>query len=136
MLLEDGPDADGRWPSLRLWHPPSVEAVATARRMVMGFLSPVVPEPVVRVAVLLTSELVTNAVVHATTAFRLDVVAEGAVVRVSVCDGGAGEAAAGHPRDAAEHGRGLQLVEALSSRWGTEGVVGGKRVWFELGPTV
>lgn len=133
VLVDDDPDADARWPALRLWHPPTVDAVATARRTVVGFLGPVMAEPVVRVAVLLTSELVTNVVVHATTPFRLDVVAQGPVVRVAVSDGADGVAEAVHPEDAEEHGRGLQLVDALASRWGTDGLVGGKRVWFELG---
>lgn len=133
VLVDDDQGEDARWPSLRLWHPPTAAAAATARRIVIGFLSPVTTEPVVRVAVLLTSELVTNVVVHATTPFRLDVVAQGAVVRVAVSDGADGVAEAAHPADAEEHGRGLQLVEALASRWGTDGIVGGKRVWFELG---
>ncbi len=131
VLLGDV-DAGARCPSFRLWHPPTVAAVATARRMVVGFLSPGIPEPTVRVAALLTSELVTNAVIHATTPFRLDVEVEGAVIGVAVSDCAAGLAAPAYPRGAEEHGRGLQLVEALAARWGSETLVGGKRVWFEL----
>ena len=120
-------------PSVRLCHPPTAGSVATARRLVRGFLSPALPEHLVRVAVLLTSELVTNAVVHATTPFRLDVVADGdGLVRVAVTDGAAGVAEPARTIDAAEHGRGLQLVDALSSRWGSECLPEGKRVWFEL----
>jgi anti-sigma regulatory factor (Ser/Thr protein kinase) len=100
--------------------------------MVVGFLSPGIPEPTVRVAVLLTSELVTNAVIHATTPFRLDVAVEGAVIGVAVSDSAAGLAEPVNPGGAEEHGRGLQLVEALAARWGSETLVGGKRVWFEL----
>jgi hypothetical protein len=33
-------------------------------------------------------------------------------------------------------GRGLQIVEETSTRWGTQDVAGGKVVWFELGPAV
>ena len=132
VLAEVGHGVDVGGPSLRLCHPPTVDSVATARRMVRGFLSPTLPEHLVRVAVLLTSELVTNAVVHATTAFRLDVVADDDVVRVAVADSADGVAEPARAIDAAEHGRGLQLVDALSSRWGTECLVEGKRVWFEL----
>ncbi|MDQ3384660.1 MAG: ATP-binding protein [Actinomycetota bacterium] len=132
VLVEDEHGEATRAPSLRLCHPPTVGSVATARRVVRAFLHPVLPEHLVRVAVLLTSELVTNAVVHATTPFRLDVVAHDGVVRVVVADGAAGVAEPARTVDAAEHGRGLQLVDALSSRWGTECLVDGKLVWFEL----
>lgn len=132
VLLGDEVDEGAHRPSLRLWHPPTAAAVATARRLVVGFLSPAVPEPTVRVAVLLTSELVTNAVIHATTPFRLDVMVEVAGVRVAVSDAAGGLASPANPRGAEEHGRGLQLVDALASRWGSEALVGGKRVWFEL----
>jgi anti-sigma regulatory factor (Ser/Thr protein kinase) len=132
VLSGDDADEGARSPSLRLWHPPTVAAVATARRMVVGFLSPGIPEPTVRVAVLLTSELVTNAVVHATTPFRLDVGVEGSVIAVAVSDSAVGLASLSNPGCAEEHGRGLQLVEALAARWGSETLVGGKRVWFEL----
>lgn len=130
--MEDEHGDEGRAPSLRLCHAPTPCSVATARRMVRSFLSPALPEHLVRVAVLLTSELVTNAVVHATTPFRLDVVAHDDVVRVAVADGAAGAAEPARTVDAAEHGRGLQLVDALSSRWGTDRLAEGKRVWFEL----
>ena len=132
--MEDEHGAGERAQSARLCHPPTADSVATARRVVRAFLAPVLPEPLVRVAVLLTSELVTNAVVHATTAFRLDVVADDDLVRVVVTDGAAGLAEPAPTVDAAEHGRGLQLVDALSSRWGTECLGEGKRVWFELVP--
>ena len=54
-------------------------------------------------------------------------------VRVEVADG---SAALPRPREATavdEGGRGLALVEALSSSWGAELGEGGKTVWFELG---
>ena len=31
-----------------------------------------------------------------------------------------------------EHGRGLQIVAALSERWGTRSVTGGKVMWCRL----
>ena len=132
VLAEDEHGHGERAPSLRLCHPPTAASVATARCVVRGFLGSLLPEHLVRVAVLLTSELVTNAVVHATTPFRLDVVADDAVVRVAVADGASGVAEPADAPDAAENGRGLQLVDALSSRWGTERLAEGKRVWFEL----
>ena len=38
----------------------------------------------------------------------------------------------GHPEPTAPSGRGLALVEALSSDWGTQNRPGGKTVWFEV----
>ena len=134
VLVADERGDEAGPPSACLCHPPTAGSVATARRVVRAFLDPVLTEHLVRVAVLLTSELVTNAVVHATTPFRLDVVAEDDVVRVAVTDGGAGVAERGPTADAAEHGRGLQLVDALSSRWGSDCLADGKRVLFELVP--
>ncbi len=92
----------------------------------------------VEVAVLLTSELVTNAIRHGAAPVRLSAgLLHAVVLRVEVQD----------PTDHAvgvrttttvddEDGRGLQLVEVLSSSWGWKPVSsGGKRVWFELGGT-
>ena len=33
-----------------------------------------------------------------------------------------------------ERGRGLELVQALASRWGVREGMGGRTIWFELGP--
>ncbi len=87
---------------------------------------------VLDVIVLLTSEVVTNAVLHARTEARLTVVVSYGSVRVEVIDGEPREPV---PRVAAvddTSGRGLQLVDALSSRWGVESLADGKRVWFEV----
>ncbi len=87
---------------------------------------------VLDVIILLTSEVVTNAVLHARTEARLKVVVGRAAVRVEVIDGERREPV---PRRAAvddTSGRGLQLVDALSSRWGVEALRAGKRVWFEV----
>ena len=117
---------------LRLDLQASVHSVTTARRVAIELLRRALSEHDVRVVGLLTSELVTNAVVHTTTPFVLDVTLEPGVVRVAVVDGGAGEPRAQGPGAASEHGRGLQLVADLASRWGTDPLPHGKQVWFEL----
>jgi len=85
------------------------------------------------VAVLLTSELVTNAILHGAPPLRLRVEIGPATLRVEVEDARlldtlAARTAAGD----AESGRGLVLVEALGSRWGWESRGPRKCVWFEL----
>lgn len=80
----------------------------------------------------LASELATNAVLHARTDFTVVVRYDGDRVRVEVGDG---SRALPQRRDSIREettGRGLMLVEALSSAWGVLETVNGKRVWFEL----
>lgn len=111
---------------------PHPRGASAARALVARLLSPVAPASVVETAVLLTSELTTNAVLHARgeVAIRVEVV--GRLVRVEVTDHSSQTPALRVPRLDASGGRGLVLVEALSSRWGSRLVRGGKAVWFEL----
>ncbi|MEJ5868052.1 ATP-binding protein [Pseudokineococcus sp. 5B2Z-1] len=105
---------------------------STARALVARLLAPVAPAAVVETAVLLTSELTTNAVLHARGEVAVRVEVEGPLVRVEVTDRSTRSPALQVPRLDASGGRGLVLVEALSSRWGSRLVGGGKAVWFEL----
>jgi CheY-like chemotaxis protein/anti-sigma regulatory factor (Ser/Thr protein kinase) len=82
---------------------------------------------------LVVSELVTNALVHASTRCELRVRRLGRVLRLSVDDRGAGTPDLQAPDEASEHGRGLLLVSAVCTAWGVEASPdGGKRVWAEL----
>jgi anti-sigma regulatory factor (Ser/Thr protein kinase) len=84
------------------------------------------------IAVLLTSELVTNAIRHGDAPVRLRAGVGSRGLRVEVDDEARGTVA---PREAALtdlDGRGLHLVESLSDRWGCRSAARGKRVWFEL----
>ena len=87
-----------------------------------------------QVVELLTGELVSNAVVHGPDAaeVRIQVRIDGAKVRIGVRDTGGGTPTVGHPEPTAPSGRGLALVEALSSGWGTQVHPDGKTVWFEV----
>ena len=85
-------------------------------------------------AALLTSELATNAVVHARTGYRLRVECRAPRLVVSVQDGSVGRAARrarGRPPDARD-GRGLMIVDELADAWGTRARGGGKEVWFAV----
>jgi PAS domain S-box-containing protein len=95
-------------------------------------------QPVEDVAVLLTSELVTNAIRHTEGGLRLRVVRRPGGLRVEVHDRDLQAMPQLHRRaedgsdDLAEGGRGLQFVAELATRWGVETLAGSKQVWFEL----
>jgi len=85
-------------------------------------------------ALIVVSELVTNAVVHAHSGCELRArMATDKVLRLEVVDAGRGTP---DPRSAAdddEHGRGLVLVSALSAAWGVDSLPDGRKlVWAEL----
>ena len=84
----------------------------------------------VEVAMLLTSELVTNAIVHAGTDLVVTVRRDGDRARVAVRDEEGTPPRRRQP--SLDGGRGLALVEALAGSWGTFPAGGGKAVWFEL----
>lgn len=84
------------------------------------------------IAVLLTSELVSNVLLHARSAPTVTVVVEGHRIRVEVADDSpALPIRKGYGPDATT-GRGLILLETLASAWGAEPTDRGKCVWFEL----
>lgn len=92
-----------------------------------------VPERVVGSAVLCTSELVTNALLHAGTATRVNVDLRAERLLVSVTDRGTrGAVSRVHTDGLSGRGRGLRLVESLSDAWGTDPTVRGCTVWFEM----
>ena len=88
----------------------------------------------VETALLLVSEVVTNAVVHGSGSPLLDIEVQSDVLRVTVTDEAPGTPQVRRLNPLlAEHGRGLQLVDALASRWGSNRRLPvGKSVWFEL----
>ena len=112
--------------------PAEAASVPTARRFVRTTLEGLGLRPAWEAAEMLVSEIVTNAVLHARTAFTVDVVREDDVVRISVRDGSRAV-----PRQRAygtdsTTGRGLRLVATLSVAWGVERDEDGKTVWFEV----
>ena len=87
---------------------------------------------VIETAQLLTSELVTNAVIHGRSDVSLQVSVDSGLVRVDVADDNSRHPQR-QPLDAeALDGRGLQIVQLLAARWGVADEPLGKRVWFEL----
>jgi anti-sigma regulatory factor (Ser/Thr protein kinase) len=85
-------------------------------------------------AELLVTELVTNALLHALPPLEVCVRALGtAGVRIAVFDAARDRLPSrdDSPLDA-DNGRGLEIIAALASRWGTESASSGKLVWAEL----
>ena len=88
----------------------------------------------IETAALLATELVANVVLHASSpSLTLDVDIDLTRVHIEVGDGDDTFPLRPlrEPPDT-EHGRGLQLVDALSARWGVRSADVGKVVWFEL----
>jgi anti-sigma regulatory factor (Ser/Thr protein kinase) len=102
--------------------------------MVRSALADCRGEDVRDTAELLTSELVTNALLHAGTDLTVHVERchEDGTVRIAVDDGSDHAPCVGEPDAGALGGRGLPLVASLASRWGWELMPFGKRVWFEV----
>ena len=87
---------------------------------------------VVEVAVLLVSELVTNAVVHAQGPICLTVHTDAHWVRIEVEDPGHRRPVLRAASLDAVDGRGLLVVDKLATDWGTERRATHKVVWFEI----
>jgi anti-sigma regulatory factor (Ser/Thr protein kinase) len=107
------------------------EARSQVRDAIRYWEVPVDPD----VAILLTSELVTNAILHAAGQVVMLVIScSRDQLRVDVHDTSRMlPELADAPADA-ETGRGLVLVATLSAEWGFYRTPGGKAVYFTLGP--
>ena len=83
-------------------------------------------------AVLAVSELLTNAYLHGRSASVLTAALTGRVLRTEVADDSPLLPTRRQSSVEASCGRGLLLVEALTSRWGWTQTETGKVVWFEI----
>ena len=81
---------------------------------------------------LLTTELVNNALWHGRGEAWLDVEVEPGLVRVGVSDRGGGQVERAQQFSWPEAGHGLRIIESMSDEWGVQLLAAGKRVWFEL----
>ncbi|GGW45883.1 hypothetical protein GCM10010503_23070 [Streptomyces lucensis JCM 4490] len=121
--------------SWTVWRVP--EAVRHARRFTRRTLRGWgVHRDTLDAALLVVSELVTNALVHTGGPVRLDMSLVNHRLRLAVAD--ASPRSPVKPASIgweATGGRGILLVEAVSDAWGTIPVSGGKQVWADLVPT-
>jgi anti-sigma regulatory factor (Ser/Thr protein kinase) len=125
---------------------PEPTAAAAARRFVRDTLqswvvggAAVDSRALVDDAVLLTSELVTNAVVHAGTPVQVTCKLAAGEVEVVVSDAHPNRlvpepAESEHSATERTSGRGLLLPAALANAWGVTYGQAAKAVWFRLGP--
>ena len=130
MVTDSGTRVDAR---VSASFPPEGRSVAAARAFVRVTLTEWDAGEVVDDAVLLASELVTNAIVHAGTAAEVTCLRDAQGVRIDVTDR--------YPKRELpapsmgsdledEGGRGLFLSASLASAWGVEYTAHEKHVWM------
>lgn len=117
--------------NLALALPASARAPAVARQATRHALAGM-PDDRVDVAVLLVSELVTNALLHTASAPTLKIGHDSGRLRFTVCDASPREPQPGNASEEDENARGLALVASLAATWGWTTTETGKDVWFEL----
>ncbi|TJZ59384.1 PAS sensor protein [Streptomyces piniterrae] len=117
-----------RW---AVWRLP--DAVMHARRFTARKLRAWQVTDEVDVALLVVSELVTNAIVHTQGEVRLDLTLTAEHLRIAVNDTSPRTPVKPASVDwESTGGRGLLLVEAMSASWGSLPLSGGKQVWSEV----
>ncbi|MFG3603647.1 SpoIIE family protein phosphatase [Micromonospora chersina] len=143
MSAEAGPSMNGGSDEhiRRVRLPADRRTPAAARALVRSVLAEADLHELLNEALLLTTELTTNAVEHARTELDIEVEADPAGLTVTVTDFAAGpvdellvgvRSTTSDISEVAERGRGLLLVDHFASRWGTTYLPTGKGVWFRL----
>jgi anti-sigma regulatory factor (Ser/Thr protein kinase) len=83
-------------------------------------------------AVFLANELATNAIVHAHSEFIVEMSTDDEVCRIEVLDRDTQRPKIRARNFDSSHGRGLELVNAMSRSWGIERRTAGKTVWCDI----
>jgi len=121
--------------AVRMSVPRTATASRDARHRLDEWMPPRCGPSATETALLLTSELVTNVVVHTDTVdVEVRAHCDGTRLRVCVDDAAVTPPrpfrSSSEPRSGS--GRGLWLVEQMAARWGCQALPDGKRVWFEV----
>ena len=118
-------------PSQKLELPSDVASCSAARRFVRESLAQAADDLRAN-ASLLVSEVVTNAVLHASGPVTVEIQQKGSAYRIAVSDGSrTPPTEKGYRADDAT-GRGLHLLDSLAAAWGWKRTGAGKVVWFDL----
>jgi len=114
---------------------PHPESAGKARRLVAAALCSHARPETVHDATVVVSELVTNAVIHASTAVTVGLqLLPGGGARIEVGDASSWPPTPRRATADQPGGRGLILVDALSKEWGVSNTADGKTVWAEIAP--
>ncbi len=116
---------------LRVELPLEPQSAGSARRLVTEALAQWGQDEHIMWAKLVATELVTNAVLHARTSIEL-VLRMDACLRLEVSDQDPRAAILLDSSPLSSAGRGLKLVAAASTRWGSTPTPNGKTVWAEI----
>jgi anti-sigma regulatory factor (Ser/Thr protein kinase) len=120
--------------TLHLTLPRTVASPAHARRAASRFAADHDVSSRADIALLVLSELVTNAVLHGAEPIQAFVTCHDDALRIEVFDGDrdTSEIAPVEGRGGEPGGRGLQIVDSLSQSWGITKLDDGKTVWAEV----
>jgi anti-sigma regulatory factor (Ser/Thr protein kinase) len=119
--------------TLQISLPRDATSPGEARRRVLGYAKEnKVEDPAV--VLLVVSELVTNAVLHGLDPIEVRASFDGDVLRIEVSDSDPDVTAVVAPQTTPNRvgGRGLQIVDSVTRRWGTTRRDHGKTVWAEF----
>ena len=126
------PVARVQWTDVSRTFGGSREDPRAARRFVLEMLGPWREQQLAQDAALVVTELATNAVLHAGSAFSVSLTLSADVIRISVGDTVPLGPPGGGARLPAAPGHGLGVIAAMAIRWGFETLASGKAVWAEL----
>ena len=111
---------------------PDPRSASTARQFVVTTVGDDVDDDSSAALALLTSELVTNGILHARTRLRVGVTEHDGEILVAVGDNNLLQPEQQPYSDTRTDGRGLALIRAMAHRWGIATYDGGKSVWFTV----